>query len=679
MQNDKDLRFLPLSTPGGPFASSRGLSRARESGIALMVVMVVFIILYLVVFQLHYTTRLEEKISRARSLDAQGASATRSVALSVLGLLAEDLKSSGGSPGEGAASGLPAGAGPGGPPGESAADGKKAGESQVSSKGGEPTAIPATGGGGSGWYDYLGEAIFQKNTLSLNGITVKISIQDNERGFDLNRLWEYPPSHEVTLSGQNEEKDAKEGKAGNSLLSKALEEAGAGKKTGSKTGTRTGTKSAAGAATQRNGGQVQESEEPVLEEVGAGLEWEPPTEERRQETVTMLERAIAKMYEINTENGFDYQVKPPNQRALAEAIERYAYEKRAQPRQNYLHLPSELLNVLAQMGESPEVYYGPRTNLRPGEEFMDRGQEFRYQVDEFGDLSAEYLYAEDLTLERQMMEEQLKELQGMYGQFTTFPELGRMGNPMTKNMEEYSEVEQENGDVVLMIPPMPLGLKDLFTTFSAKAKININTAPFPILYALLPLVIDTEPQGETRAQGIALNIEAYREKLQSEGGEASSSGIAGVTGKDSTSQRSGKSLKQKDAARLLGDSGAAAAAGLTPEELAAASSASGSANYSTNYFTSMEQQLKLIDGEDGSKEDYLNDQGIDSVELEKKSPLQKVLFDYKQVMDYKSNFFTATLKSKSENSPAIKTGYLTVYRNVQKKRIEIVQWIELQK
>ena len=76
--------------------------------------------------------------------------------------------------------------------------------------------------------------------------------------------------------------------------------------------------------------------------------------------------------------------------------------------------------------------------------------------------------------------------------------------------------------------------------------------------------------------------------------------------------------------------------------------------------------------------DYLNDQGVDSVELEKKSPLQKVLFDYKQVMDYKSNFFTATLKSKSDDSPAIKTGYLTVFRNVQKKRIEVVQWIELQ-
>jgi len=81
----------------------------RESGIALMVVMVVFIILYLVVFQLHYSTRLEEKISRARSSDSLGASAIRSVSFSVLSLILEDLSNSGDASGGGggAAGGLP--------------------------------------------------------------------------------------------------------------------------------------------------------------------------------------------------------------------------------------------------------------------------------------------------------------------------------------------------------------------------------------------------------------------------------------------------------------------------------------------------------------------------------------------------------------------------------------------
>src|SRR5262245_50960535 len=203
MLNDRNLSIRG-STCGRRRPSPCGLCRRRESGIALMVVMVIFIILYLVVFQLHYTTRLEEKISRARSLDSQGASATRSVAQSVIGLLADDLKNTGGSTGggTGAASAGPTGAAPGGRgPGDDSTDGKtgktgKTGETQVSSKGGEPTAIPAAStAGGSGWYDYLGEAIFQKNVLSLNGINVKVAMIDNERAFDLNRLWEYPPSH----------------------------------------------------------------------------------------------------------------------------------------------------------------------------------------------------------------------------------------------------------------------------------------------------------------------------------------------------------------------------------------------------------------------------------------------------------------------------------------------------
>src|SRR6185503_17909572 len=160
MLNDRKLSTRRCSY-GRHRPSSRGPCRGRESGIALMVVMVVFIILYLVVFQLHYTTRLEEKISHARSLDSQGAAATRSVAQSVIGLLADDLKNTGGAGGGGgmgAASAGPTGEAPGGrAPGEGSDD--KKGESQVSSKGGEPTAIPAAStAGGSGWYDYLGEA-----------------------------------------------------------------------------------------------------------------------------------------------------------------------------------------------------------------------------------------------------------------------------------------------------------------------------------------------------------------------------------------------------------------------------------------------------------------------------------------------------------------------------------------
>ena len=72
-------------------ASGR-LWRERESGIALLLVMIVFIVLYLVVYQLQFSTTMEEKLADVRSGDVEGSIALHSMSLYVMTLLMEDLR-----------------------------------------------------------------------------------------------------------------------------------------------------------------------------------------------------------------------------------------------------------------------------------------------------------------------------------------------------------------------------------------------------------------------------------------------------------------------------------------------------------------------------------------------------------------------------------------------------------
>ncbi|MBI4606391.1 MAG: hypothetical protein HY721_30870, partial [Planctomycetes bacterium] len=66
-------------------------TRTRREGIALLVVMVVFVVLYLVVFQLHFTTKMEEHIAQMRYGELENAVAAQSAAIFILSHLAEDL------------------------------------------------------------------------------------------------------------------------------------------------------------------------------------------------------------------------------------------------------------------------------------------------------------------------------------------------------------------------------------------------------------------------------------------------------------------------------------------------------------------------------------------------------------------------------------------------------------
>ena len=135
----------------------------RRSGIALMVVMVVFIVLYMMVYHLSFYTIMEGKIARVRHGDLQGQDALYSVAQLVMAQLTEDLVQdlTEGSQEEAAGS-APA---PGGEGGRGASRGGGGGEAgrfvalQTGQQGG------AAAGGGGSYYDYLLEAIFNQQQL----------------------------------------------------------------------------------------------------------------------------------------------------------------------------------------------------------------------------------------------------------------------------------------------------------------------------------------------------------------------------------------------------------------------------------------------------------------------------------------------------------------------------------
>ncbi|MEE3199523.1 MAG: hypothetical protein VX254_05765, partial [Planctomycetota bacterium] len=88
----------------------------RRSGIALMVVMVVFIVLYMMVYHLSFYTVMEGQIARVRHGDLQGQDALYSVAQLVMAQLTEDLVQdvTGGSEEQAAGSAPAAAAGAGG-------------------------------------------------------------------------------------------------------------------------------------------------------------------------------------------------------------------------------------------------------------------------------------------------------------------------------------------------------------------------------------------------------------------------------------------------------------------------------------------------------------------------------------------------------------------------------------
>jgi len=662
-------------------------SSTRSSGIALMVVMIVFIVLYMVVYHLHFYTKMEEKVAKVRHGDIQSLDTLQSVAQYVMSLLVEDLvadyneqaqqQDAGGGVGGGgppAAAGPGAG-GPGGDPGGGDAGGRDAGA------GGNFSSIPgaggAQGGGGTGGsakhIDHLHENIFLPNVQTIADIAVKILLWDNESRFDLNRLFGYAPLPDVdgvragdgTVIGTDDITDA---------VLDAPDDAAAEQSLREKILARTGSRRAAGAGGADGADGADGAEETGLEDV-AGLEdeaelteWTPPTEEQRMATVDMLARAIEVVISLNEDNfGADIYEDRYVSEQVAEEIVNWVIERRSDPVQNRIYHVSELLNLDY---VTPELYYGP-TLVVPEDGLETFDGMFLVQRDDYGDLVAEFQYDERYLSDREMEREQLASLQEEYGAFMDFPALGGLdASALTRGMSSPPQVVNEDGSEEVLDAPLPLGLEDIFTTFST-GKININTAPIPVLYALLPSLSDG---AEGDANHVATMVDAYRQRMQDyveDDGSGIDTNVATSTTKNLGQPRRQLPPEEDE----FYDDGfgmdAMLDGGLEGE--------SAYQDLETNYFTNL-QQIELIDGSDEGPADLLrSDQGIDRVSAEDDSLLQRVINDYSKVMVFGSTYFTVELKAKAEGSPLIKSGLLVVKRDPDKKIMEVILWKELQK
>jgi hypothetical protein len=680
----------------------------RESGIALMVVFVIFTILILVVFQLQYTTKLEEELAEVRSTESQGSFAKVSLVGKVMALLAEDYasESDGGATNAG---GVPGMTGVTGAHGANAANGATLPDGTRLPGGLPPDLASLAGGGGATptseadvkallerelqkagvqggstgnardkpptTKDYIHENVFQPIKEEINDLQVKVILVDNERGFDLNRLWDYPRVPAETLS---EDQELREREA-------AEEAAAEGEDPEDERGL-------SAEDIEEIGGSLGE-----LEDLDLNTPTEiriPPTEESRELVREMLGRAMDLMIRLNEENGFYYEFGYPDPEYLALAIEEYCFERVFLMYPSTISLVSEML-MIPDGSVTPEIYYGPQPLIAPGDEFFDANGEFLYERDEFGDLTTEYLYtSDDWLYEQEERESRLDELQGEFGPNQSFAFLGGlMGNSLTQNMKPIPELEDGSG---LAVAPKPIGLRDIFCTMSS-GRVNINTAPAPVVYGLL-LSLD-----EDEAYHVASRLQAYRDELQEEiiqedleDGETVTEQTEDEEGCPQLGQPRhtvteeellleeeggyGSLFEGSSGGGGSGLGGLGALAGMGGMGgMDSGMLGGGFENYPTNYLTSI-QQIELVDGCDESSEDRLTSQGqgVERVSAEHASMLQRVQQNLLvgDNVSFGSNFFTATIKTMTKDSPTVSSGRLVVYRDTHEKQITVLQWNE---
>jgi type II secretory pathway component PulK len=662
--------------------TTRVIHDPAQSGIALMVVMVVFVVLYLVVYQLHFSTSMEAKIASQRYGEVESSVSMHSTALYVMTLLVEDLKEDLQS--ASSSSAAPAGAAEG--PGRGGEGGGEGGIPGGGDAGANPFAPISleTAGGGSSWYDYIHENIFQENRQQIGDTTVKVILSDGESKFDLNRLFDYVRLADedvaagatdireedvlAAVNGKSAEDAAKSLRS--SIMSKSREKTGIKKKgaeaaAGGKDGAGDEGPTAVGAEGEAGPAAEAASEYEIEEFV-------PPGPEQLELTRQMVERALWFMFSVNeNEYGHRYSQKYSASQ-LAPAIVDYVLERRRAPYQNRIYLTSELLNV---PGVTPEVYYGPTPLVKDGDE-IQRGEGFLMVKDEFGDVVPQYLYGPDA----EVLAEERKALEELQSQLGRFADLSGMGlgrlqsNPLTRGMSELPTNVDENGREYVVERPVAIGLKDIFTTYST-GKINLNTAPVPVLYALLLSLSEEE------ANMVALDIRDYRNRYQEETEEDGVSRVADAKQTPDLGQpRQPPKDKEKKTTKETKD--AATAAGATPgtDPSLLDSLDSSYQDMETNYFTEL-RQLELIDGTDGGPNDRLRqDEGVASVgETKRDSLFDRVERDLEKVVVFGSTYFNAELKGKPKEGKALKTGYLTVRRDAKKRVVEVLMWKNLQK
>ena len=680
---------IPESTHEGRRPDDNARLSTRRDGIALMVVMVVFVVLSMVVTQLTYYTAMEEQVARVRHGDIQGQDALYSVAQLVMAQLTEDLvqdyseggaqetpASSPAAPGEGA-----------GAAGRAAGGGGGAGGRFVALETGPQGAVGA--GGSSGNYDYLMEAIFNSQQHDVGEVKVKATIIDNERCFDLNRLFDYAP-----IPG---EEDALTGPGG-ALSGEELAEMAAGTSGDTEAGGKSLSeqiRSRVGLINRDDDPQEAGEEANELENV-AGLEDEveltefiEPTEEQKEATNLMLARAIEVMLSLNVDREFnygvdetsiDYGIEHYNSDQLARDITDYVLARRTSDEQNRIYHVTELLNIPS---VTRELFYGPEPMDIPPEGIETPGG-FLLHRDEFGDLASTFIYDTDQEFIR---EQEADALSGLMDVFPgglpaevimehgrEFPGIGGLNaNSLTRGMTGPAQVFDEEGYEYIEQPERPIGLREIFTTFSA-GKININTASVPVLYALL---LSLKEGNEEEAETVALQINDYRFEFQQfEGEEGVEAPEVGADALKDLGQPKRPLPPEEDE---LGEGlDLNSMVGLDEMGLASSGASAPMADTETNYFTNLEQ-IELVDGSAGDATDLLTSEvGVDRVDAQDDPLLQRVLNDYRNVMCFAGTYFTIELRAKTQGSPVVKSGIMVIKRNAQEKLMEVIFWKELQ-
>ena len=680
---------IPESTHEGRRPDDNARSSTRRDGIALMVVMVVFVVLSMVVTQLTYYTAMEEQVARVRHGDIQGQDALYSVAQLVMAQLTEDLvqdyseggaqetpASSPAAPGEGA-----------GAAGRAAGGGGGAGGRFVALETGPQGAVGA--GGSSGNYDYLMEAIFNSQQHDVGEVKVKATIIDNERCFDLNRLFNYAP-----IPG---EEDALTGPGG-ALSGEELAEMAAGTSGDTEAGGKSLSdqiRSRVGLINRDDDPQEAGEEANELENV-AGLEDEveltefiEPTEEQQEATNLMLARAIEVMLSLNVDREFnygvdetsiDYGIEHYNSDQLARDIIDYVLARRTSDEQNRIYHVTELLNIPS---VTRELFYGPEPMDIPPEGIETPGG-FLLHRDEFGDLASTFIYDTDQEFVR---EQEADALAGLMDVFPgglpaevimehgrEFPGIGGLNaNSLTRGMTGPAQVFDEEGYEYIEQPERPIGLREIFTTFSS-GKININTASVPVLYALL---LSLKEGNDEEAETVALQINDYRFEFQQFEGEegVEAPEVEADALKDLGQPKRPLPPEEDELGEGLDLN---SMVGLDEMGLASSGASAPMADTDTNYFTNLEQ-IELVDGSAGDATDLLTSEvGVDRVDAQDDPLLQRVLNDYRNVMCFAGTYFTIELRAKTQGSSVVKSGILVIKRNAQEKLMEVIFWKELQ-
>lgn len=644
-----------------------------------MVVMVVFIVLYMMVYHLSFYTVMEEKIAHVRHGDIQGQDALYSVAQLVMAQLTEDIVQDYSGGAEDPAAAAPA-AGAGAEAGGAARGGGRGGGDEgrfVALQAGQQGGVGVEGGSQN--FDYLMEAIFNSQQHEVGEVKVKVTITDNERRFDLNRLFEYAPlpAEEDALTGP-----------GGALSGEELAEMAAGTSADTARGQQSlGDKirSRVGLINRddnsgEDGEAVNELEGVVgLEDEAELTEFVEPTEQQEEATILMLGRAIEVILSLNEDRDFFYRDNYTSDR-LARDIVDYVIARRTSIDQNRIYHTTELLNVPS---ITRELFYGPGPEELP-EEGLETAAGFLLQKDEFGDLSATYIYDSDQEFLREQEADALSglmeafpgglppELIQAHGQ--EFPGIGGLNaNSLTRGMTGPAQAFDEEGYEYIEQPEVPIGLQDLFTTFSS-GKININTASVPILYALLPSLREGNDE---EAENVALLINDYRFEYQEYEEEEAGAGVEGAEQAVLKDLGQPKRPLPPEEEELGAELDLNSMVGVDQMGLDGTGSTP-MADVETNYFTNLEQ-IELVDGTAGDADDLLtSDVGVDRVDAEDDPLLQRVLNDYRNVMCFAGTYFTIELKAKTQTSPLVKSGIMIIKRNVQEKLMEVVLWKELQ-